>query len=436
MSRMTKQNFHNIQCIFEEKTGVDLNPEHQRRRFPRKKLMLIAAVLACGMLLASCSYLLFSPLYEDALSLRGSYENGVVSVLVVNGSEKNLRFQKQVKLMSWKNGEIPAGEGKVRFENTVFPPHSSGTMTIDLSEAYPMEEMERTGTPNDLYLVLTNNGFKFGHDWICSFQLVEGEPEETQSGETAQTDMEVIAQNVDGIDESLRFYFEDHYLDEIPAWNSANGEYMMAVQELLSRQKGIQVHSMDPFLVADDPEEGVIFDESLPEAVQYQLVWQDHSSLDTFNRMVSSVFPGNGMDTALMVSVPLPQNKEGTGGDIGDFSLLYYFTFLTQEIQQKDAYAFLYGRILTFPEMEENMVYQDDMYTVYDMTDLFYTDLDAYLDDFLSAYGGNVYVDEQVRQRVRNIYDYYRNPENLRFHYVVDPGLGLHATPMVPAPGA
>lgn len=267
MSRMTKQNFHNIQCIFEEKTGVDLNPEHQRRRFPRKKLMLIAAVLACGMLLASCSYLLFSPLYEDALSLRGSYENGVVSVLVVNGSEKNLRFQKQVKLMSWKNGEIPAGEGKVRFENTVFPPHSSGTMTIDLSEAYPMEEMERTGTPNDLYLVLTNNGFKFGHDWICSFQLVEGEPEETQSGETAQTDMEVIAQNVDGIDESLRFYFEDHYLDEIPAWNSANGEYMMAVQELLSRQKGIQVHSMDPFLVADDPEEGVIFDESLPEAV-------------------------------------------------------------------------------------------------------------------------------------------------------------------------
>lgn len=435
MSRFTKQNFHNIQCIFEEKTGVDLNPAHRGRRFPRRKLMLIAAVLACGMLLASCSYLLFSPLYEDALSLSGSYENGVVSVQVVNGSEKNLRFQEQVKLMSWKNGEIPAGEGKVHFENTVFPPHSSGTMTIDLSEAYPMAEMEREGAPNDLYLVLTNNGFQFGHDWICSFRLKEGEPEETQPVETAREEIEVIAQNTDSIDESLRFYFEDHYLDEAPAWNPVNGEYMMAVQALLSRQEGIQVHSMDPLLSVNDPEPGVVFGESLPEAVQYQLVMQNYHSIDSFNRMVSSVFPGNGMDTALMVSVPLPQNREGTGGDIGGFHVLYYFTFLTQEIRQKGAYAFLYGRILTFPEMEGNMVYQDDMYTVYDMTDLFYTDLDAYLDDFVSAYGGDVYVDEQVRQRVRNIYDYYRNPENLRFHYVVDPKLGLHATPFVPAPG-
>ena len=34
-----------------------------------------------------------------------------------------------------------------------------------------------------------------------------------------------------------------------------------------------------------------------------------------------------------------------------------------------------------FSRMEQDKVYEDDRYVIYDMTDLFYTDLDAYLDD-------------------------------------------------------
>ncbi len=433
MGKLTKKNLRNIQCIFEEKTGVDLNSAHRSRPAARKKLLLAAAVLACCLMLASCTYLLFSPLYEDPLSLSGSYENGVVTVQVVNGSEKTLRFQERVKLMRWDTGEeISSNGGKVVFENTVFPAHSTGEMTIDLSQAYPMEELAQSGiAPNGLYLLLTNNGFQFGHDWICSLRLREPEPETTQE---AQPHVPLAAERVDGIDESLRFYFEDHYLDEVTAWNPANGEYMEAVQALLLRQKGTLAHSRDPLLVLDDPKPGVVFDDALPGDAQYQLVLQNHLTLDSFHRMVGPMFPGNGLDCALMVRVPIPQYQGQIDGGIGDFTLLYYFTFLTQEVKQPDAYAFLYGRILTFPEMEANKVYQDEAYTVYDMTDLFYTDLDAYLDDFRDAYGGDICLDGQVRQRMRNIYDYYRDRDNLSFHYVADPQSGLHGTPFVQVP--
>ena len=49
------------------------------------------------------------------------------------------------------------------------------------------------------------------------------------------------------------------------------------------------------------------------------------------------------------------------------------------------------------------------------MTYLFYTDLDAYLDDFVSVMKGKVslYFDEQIRRRVHNVYDYFRDVQTL-----------------------
>lgn len=398
MSRLTKQNLSNIEMLFEQKTGVELHPQ----RWSGKRKWILAAALACCLALTSCGYVLFSSLNNDALALQGSYDKGIVSVLVVNGSEKPLRFQEQVKLMSWKNGEIPSTGGKVRFENTSFAPHSSGTMTIDLSGAYPLALLEGESAPNDLYLILTNNDFAFGQDWTCHFVVNPAVME--AAAEVSSPELE--AQTINGIEPSLQFYFEDHYLDQAPASNSANGEYMEAVQTLLSRQKGTQVHSMDPPLAPETSE---------------NTLWTllNHHSLDSFNRMVGSVFPGDGLDCGLMLGVSLPQYQGQEDGGIGDFKLLYFFTFPTQQLQQKDAYAFVYGRIITFPEMEEYKVYADEEYTVYDLTDFFYTDLDAYLDEFISAYGGDVYVDEAVRQKVHTIYDYYRNRENLKFRYLL-----------------
>ena len=73
---------------------------------------------------------------------------------------------------------------------------------------------------------------------------------------------------------------------------------------------------------------------------------------------------------------------------------------------------------MTFEELKGYKVYEDQQYTVYEVTDLFYTDLDAYLDYFLTT-RTDIYMDEQVRQRVRSIYDYYKLKGNLTdaFYY-------------------
>ena len=103
MSRMTKRNLHNIKCKFEEKTGVDLNPAHRvRSRVPMRKVLLLAAVLLFCFVLTAFTYPLISPLDADELSLDGTYlGNGIVSVYVENRSDKDLKFQKQLKLINW-----------------------------------------------------------------------------------------------------------------------------------------------------------------------------------------------------------------------------------------------------------------------------------------------------------------------------------------------
>ena len=65
--------------------------------------------------------------------------------------------------------------------------------------------------------------------------------------------------------------------------------------------------------------------------------------------------------------------------------------------------------------MEKDKVFEDDRYVIYDMTDLFYTDLDGYIDAFVSSMRGKVslYFDEQIRRRVHSLYDYFRDRQIL-----------------------
>ena len=113
MSRFTKKNLHNIRQTFEEKAGVNLNVE--RRVSPKKTKYLLLAAALCALLLASCARTLFSGLNGDDLSLKGTYlGDGIVSIEVVNRSDKSLEFQKQVKLMGWRNGEAFARRNGAR----------------------------------------------------------------------------------------------------------------------------------------------------------------------------------------------------------------------------------------------------------------------------------------------------------------------------------
>ena len=416
MSRFTNKNLHNIRKTFEEKTGVNLN--EGRPTSPKKTKYLLLAAALCALLLASCARTLFSGLNGDDLSLKGTYlGDGIVSIEVVNRSDKALEFQKQVKLMGWRNGEVePLSGGTVRVENTRFPAHSGGTMLVDISEAYDIRALENgtwgTLEESGYYLVLTNHDFLFGHDWMCFFHFSESE-EETAPTEPETPPEPAPAQNLDGITDDLKSYFEDTYLDEPPGMTQAHVAYQQKVQALLAQTDGTLVHPVDPYVFVQTPREQV-FDETLPMDIQYQVVIQQYHSLDAFNRMVGAAFSGTGSDQSLQIMAALPEYQGQTDGG-QCIPVVYLFVYERAALTAENPYAFIYGNIIPFSRMEQDKVYEDDRYVIYDMTDLFYTDLDAYLDDFVSVMKGKVslHFDEQIRRRVHNVYDYFRDAQTL-----------------------
>lgn len=425
MGRLTKRNLYNIKCIFEEKTGAVLNPAHrtQRKRPVRAALALATAIVACLALVAFTGPL-FSPLDGDVLRLSGSYEgNGVVTVYVENGSDKELKFQEQVKLYNWGTAEEIESTGQVKMENTVFSAHSSGIMTIDLSGAYDVDALE-SARPADThtfyyYLLLTNQDFLFGQDWMCSISFAQTEGIAPTEEAVAQTlpPKPVEAIIAEDIEEELRFYFEDSYKNQIMATNEANFEYMQKVQELLTRFEGTVIPPVEPMLIVKRLPENVVLDESYPMERQYELVGQYHHIIDGYGRIVAGFNSPTGWENALTLGALLPQYQGEVGGGAEVIPLIYMFTYEVSAIQG-DCYAFIYGQLLSFEEMEEYKVYEDDQYAVYEVTELFYTDLDAYLDYFLTT-RSDIYCDEQIRQRVHNIYDYFKDKETLGslFHY-------------------
>ncbi len=422
MAKFRKQNLRHIKNIFEEKTGTDLNPAHRmQRRRPMRATLALAAVIALCLALAAFTQPIFSPLDGDELSLSGSYEgNGIVSVYVENGSDKELKFQEQVKLMNWGTSEeVASTGGDVKMENTVFPAHSGGTMTIDLSEAYDMEALEETmpGEAGTLfyYLLLTNQNFLFGQDWMCSVSFWKGmeeTPAETEPELETEPDPALVkAQDIEEIEEELQFYFEDAYGDQLMAFNEANFEYMQKVQEMLARFEGTVVAPAEPMLIVGRTPDDVVFDESYPMERQYELVGEHWHSIDGYGRIVAGFNSPTGWEHTLTLETLLPTYEGQVGGGV-TIPLIYMFTYEVSAIRQDNTYAFIYGQLLSFEEMEQYKVYEDEQYAVFEVTDLFYTDLDAYIDYFLTI-RPETYFDEQSRQRVYNMYDYFKNPENL-----------------------
>lgn len=376
---------------------------------PAVKTLLIAALIALILAVPGCAKFLFSPLNGDELSLGGTYRgNGIVTVEVKNGSDKELKFQKQLKLMCWETSEeMEKRGGEVIFLNTEFAPHTEGTMVVDISAAYDVAALEQSSELH--YFILTNNDFLFGHDWMCSFRFREPEETEPAPLPTAPDPTLGVSQSIADIEQKLRFYFEQAY----PFRNDQQNDlYSRKVAQLLQVFSGNVIAPADPGLIVGQTPADVLFDETVPGELQYQLVGEHYTFLDGYGRMV-----GANADRCLMLEALLPQYPGQTDGGVG-MPLIYLFTYETTQTREKDNYAFIYGRLLTFGELKGYKVYEDQQYTVYEVTDLFYTDLDAYLDYFLTT-RTDIYMDEQVRQRVRSIYDYYKLKDNLTdaFYY-------------------
>lgn len=423
MKGMTRKNLRNIRRIFEEKTGVDVNPSHRESTLSvRKVWVLAAAVIAC-LALTAFTYPLFSSLDGDELSLCATYEGeGIVSVRVENHSDKKLKFQHKTKLMRWiTSEEIPKLDGEPVFENTEIAPHSTGVMTIDLSEAYDMKAVEATfNTQEWFYLLLTNHNFLFGQDWMCSVQFGQQEPGKKPEKPLLSPSAEAAI--MQEMEEELRFYFETAYGSELMAFNGANFHYQQKVEEMLTRFDGTVVPALGPTLMVGGPSEflepepimgkppaGTVFDDTIAQEQQYLLTGTAWRYTDVYGRMVATVEEKAWVQTAM-----LPQYRGQTDGGV-ELPLIFLFVY-DADMAKPENYAFIYGQLHSFAELENCKVLEDEHYAVYDATNLIYTDLDAYLDYFLTT-RTDIYCDDQIRRRVHNIYHFYQNKEAIRSMY-------------------
>lgn len=406
MDSFNRTNLQHIKDIFEQKTGVPLRA--RTRRYPVRMLLVAAAMAVCSLTMMAFAADLFSPLAGDELRLCATYEgDGLVSVYVENRSDKELRFQEQVKLMRWSTAEeIAPLSGEVIFGETEFPSHTAGVMTIDLSGAYTIAALEEPLVGDHYYLVLTNHHFVFGQDWICEVAFAKPilpEEEEPTPLPPAETD----AAAADHIMEELQPYFAYTFTDVASHLNHLNGYYAKC-RELLAEVKGNTVAAKSPHLYVGITPANVVFDETVSFDAQYRLVGQYRSTLDLYHIPVGS----HETEQALVLSAAIPLHKGDTDGSAA-IPLIYIMTYDTNEIESPQDYTLIRGRLMTFAALEPCKIYEDDRYVCYNVTNIFYSDLDQYVKDFVDA-RGDVYFDETIRQRVQNIYTYYTDKEILR----------------------
>ena len=414
MRSFSEENYRNIQSLFTEKTGVPLRRRRAARVVP---FALAAAVLAAFLTVTALAADLFSPLAGDDFSLGAVYEgDGIVSVHVENRSDKELKFQEQLRLMRWDTSEeiAPKRGAAVRFTNTAFEAHTEGVMTLDLSAAYDLPALDDQITQGGYYLVLTNGNFVFGQDWMCFIRAAA--PEET--GETAEaapekmpepaaappapaeTDAELTAR----VEETLRPYFE--LSGDVAQRRAHNAEYYAACAELLAPLGERVARPAPSDLVIGDAEEGVVFDPAAPADAQRLLTGENYTSLDAYGLPVGGA-PG---EEALVLSALVAQRAGDADGG-APIPVVYLFTYFREDVENAD-YLFVHGQLVPLAEIEDRRVYEDERYVCYELSEYFYTDVQAHAET-LCAQRGDVCWNGAARQRVQNIYDYYTDAPTL-----------------------
>ncbi|WP_312636638.1 hypothetical protein [Oscillibacter sp.] len=394
----SKTNLQNIKGIFEEKTGVEL-PSRRTLRRPVRAAVILAAALVCCFSLTAFAVNLFSSLSGDDVGFSAAYEgNGIVSLVVENRSNKVFAFQPKLKLMRWSTGEeIAPISDDVVFTGTKIAANSSGTMTIDLSNAYDINALEEPLTDDNYYFVLTNNNFLFGQDWMCTVWF--SKPIVTPDAPTppVQADETILR----AIPEDLRGYFENITFD-INERRALNAQYVQSYTNLFAQFDGTIVPSVSPLpLLADVPSD-VIFDSSVSEKDQRLLIGAHYLGSDVNFKLLATK-----PETALIVSALLPLTNY-TDPDMGtDLPLFYIFMYDKESINPERDYAFIHGQIIRFSDLAQFKVYEDEQYVCYEVSPLIYSDLTEYVQNFVSQ-NPDIRYDRQAQARVENIYRYYK----------------------------
>lgn len=409
MQKFQQENLEHIQDIFSQKTGVHF-PEQKKPQIGLRKAVVLAAALLCFLMVTGFAVAKFSSLKGDEVQLKGTYEgNGVVSVWVENESDRNLSFQPDLRLIQYKAGvEIPQKDGgQVIFHHTDIAAHSQGTMTIDLSESYDLTQLEKP-LENDWYeLILTNNGFAFGQDWKCSVDFSDM----SVAGETMEYPNPEADLQAEEVEESLAFYFQKSAQEKYQR-TVLEEAYQQAYENLPEFQKGQVVSAVSPVLpgnriqkemclTVQDPPEGVIWDERISPEKQYELMGLNWSTYDSFGRLIGAQ---GEYAMVLSVQVPLQDYADGTR----ELPLFYVMVYDREETQKDDACAFIHGQTVSFEDLEERKVFEDEKYAAYDVSDYVYGDGESYLQAFFRQ-NPDVAQNAQTLGRIQNFYTYYQD---------------------------
>lgn len=404
MDSFQQRNLNHIKTIFEGKTGTALPRRRQKRRLGLAAALAAALALCLGVTALASS--LFSSLEEDQLSLGAVYEgNGVVRVLVENHSGKDLRFQPALRLLRWRTGEEVSLTGQPAFDGLEVASHSTGTMTIDLSGTCDLAALETPLEAGDWYcMVLTNNGFAFGQDWTCA---VDFAPAEEAPPADPLPPARADEAALERIQESLRPYFKDITFD-IGERAALQEAYMEQVRDLLADFDGTVIPSVSPWLLVDGPAAGTVLDETYPLDRQHELTGENHHIADWDFKLLAT-----DEESALVLSVMLP--LKGYQDTWRGLPVFYLYTFGRESVTE-DAYAFIYGQLIPFAELEACKVYEDEAYVCYDASGWIYNDLADHTQRFLEQ-NPDVRFDDTVRTRVENYYNYYKAHMGDLFYY-------------------
>lgn len=171
--------------------------------------------------------------------------------------------------------------------------------------------------------------------------------------------------------------------------NRLTNEYLELCRKLLEQSDITIVPSVSPdelTLVGND--ESVLFDPAVPTDMQLQLTGLHRRSTDGYDKIIGS----SAEERAMVLSAYIPQHKGEIDGG-ADIPLIYVFTYEKNEIKTMQDYAFIRGRLMTFEQMEQYKIYEDEQYICYEVSDLFYSNLRQYVESMVSQ-RSDVYFDE------------------------------------------
>lgn len=215
MEKFNRQRFENIQAIFEKQTGTQVAGKEKAAHFGAGRTAAVLCMALCFVAMSAFAYARFSDLAGDEAGFSSVYMgDGVFEITITNFSDRELKLQEQIRLMRWSAGEeVEGNPAKIEFQNMKIAPHSEGTVRIDLSQGYDIAELEKPLESGDwYYLVLTNNYFAFGQDWMCDIIFDTDDSREAVFRETASTSEAGIS-SMDENNERDRYMVESEELD-------------------------------------------------------------------------------------------------------------------------------------------------------------------------------------------------------------------------------